>query len=301
MRLPSALSKPAAILVLMVLIGGMNGVGVRVIVGELAPLWAASLRFLFAGAILAAVVAMRGIPIPRGASLLGALLYGVFGFGLNYAFGYRALQDLSAGTAQVVTGVVPLLTIGVASLVGQERLSGAAIVGAAIAAVGIGVVGLDAFSRDAPISALLLAVASALSIAISTVILKGTPRVNPVSTNAVGMLVGASGLLVASVLSDETWSAPTSPGAWLALVFLVLGGSVAVFALQVMLVRLWPASSAAYGFLLLPLATITYGAIVLDEHLTATVAIGAAIALAGVYLGAFRNRRRPVPDAVPTV
>ena len=198
MRPSSALSSPATILVLMVLIGGMNGVGVRVIVGELAPLWAASLRFLFAGAILAAVVVARGIPVPHGASLRGALLYGVFGFGLNYAFGYRALQDLSAGTAQVVTGLVPLLTIGVAAIVGQERLSLASVAGAAIAAVGISVVGLDAFTRDAPVTALLLAVASAVSIAISTVILKGTPRVNPVSTNAVGMLLGASGLLAAS-------------------------------------------------------------------------------------------------------
>ena len=94
---------------------------------------------------------------------------------------------------------------------------------------------------------------------------------------------------------------PTTQGAWLALVFLVLGGSVAVFALQVMLVRLWPASSAAYGFLLLPLATITYGAILLDEHLTLLMAVGAAIALVGVYVGAFRGRRTPIPEPVPTV
>jgi drug/metabolite transporter (DMT)-like permease len=68
-----------------------------------------------------------------------------------------------------------------------------------------------------------------------------------------------------------------------------------------MLVRIWPASSAAYGFLLLPLTAATYGVILLGERVTATMAIGAAMALVGVYLGAFRGSRAALSTTEPTV
>ena len=68
---------------LFVTLAGGNVIAVRQIACdtcELEPFWAAAMRFLLAAVILTAIgVAIRS-GIPRGRALLGAVLYGVFGF-----------------------------------------------------------------------------------------------------------------------------------------------------------------------------------------------------------------------------
>jgi hypothetical protein len=52
-----------------VVLGGMNAVGVRFSNQELAPFWGATLRFGIAAIVLFGIVALRRVPMPRGAAL----------------------------------------------------------------------------------------------------------------------------------------------------------------------------------------------------------------------------------------
>ena len=52
------------------------------------------------------------------------------------------------------------------------------------------------------------------------------------------------------------------------MVFLVLGGSVAVFGLFVFLLGRWTASATSYILLVQPLLTIVYSAVLTQEPLT---------------------------------
>ncbi|HET7686480.1 MAG TPA: EamA family transporter [Candidatus Limnocylindria bacterium] len=281
----------AVVFVAIALIGGGNPVGVNVAVDELDPLWAAAIRFLAAGAIFAIAMPLVRIPVPRGRALLGALIYGVFAFAGSFAFLFWGLQETPPGTAQVIIALAPLFTLLLTIAHGLERFRPRALVGALVALGGLVFLMADRIEANVPLLSLLAVVAGAALLAESAVVIKLTPRAHPVATNAVGMVSGGAILLLMSAAAGDGWLAPQQSDTWVAMVFLVLGGSVAVFGLYLFLLGRWTASSASYVLLLQPVAAIVYSAILTDEVITPALFVGAAIVLVGVYIGAFSADR----------
>jgi drug/metabolite transporter (DMT)-like permease len=269
-----------------VLLAGGNAVGVKVATDELDPLWGAATRFAAAGLIFAAVMALRRVPIPRGGALLGSVLYGILGFGAAFGLAFIAIPMTGAGAGQLLLGLVPLLTLILAPIHGLERFRLRAVIGSLVALAGVGVLAADRVGLDVPLQGIVLGFVVALLFAESGVVVKLTPRADPVATNAVGMLVGAAVLLPISLLTGERWILPTQQDTWAAMVYLVLAGSVAVFWLYVFVLRRWTASAASFEFLLIPLATIPFSALLTGEVITPIMLLGGAIILVGVYFGA---------------
>jgi drug/metabolite transporter (DMT)-like permease len=275
----------AAFLV-MCLIGGSNAVGVRFSNQELAPFWGAALRFLAASVTFIAFVALRGLPLPRGRALVGALVYGILNFWLSYAFVYWALVEAPAGTAQVVLAIVPLLTFLLAILHRVERFHWRGLLGALVAALGIVVIFGDQLGAEVPLVSLLALLAAAVCIAEVGVAIKWFPKVHPVVLNGIGMLLGGALLLALSLVLREPQNVPTMPSTWLALAYLV-PATIVLFILVLYVLTRWTASATSYSFLLLPLVTIVLGALLADEPIRPAFLAGGALVLAGVYVGAF--------------
>jgi drug/metabolite transporter (DMT)-like permease len=282
-----------------IVIGGGNAVGVRFTVFELDPFWAAAIRFLGAGLVFAALMLILRPPIGSRSSLIGATLYGVVGFGAQFAFLYWGLQEAPAGTAQVLIALAPLATFGLAIVHGLERFRWRGLLGSVIALSGVAVVFTDQLSAEVSIASLLAIVAGALCIAEAAVIVKLTPRTNPIVTNTVGMIVGGVLLAVLSVAVGERWTLPQQTDTWSAVIFLIVGGSVGLFALYVFVLGRWTASATSYMLLLWPLATIVYSAVLLDESITPAFVVGGTIVLAGVWIGALAPERRPTESPAP--
>jgi drug/metabolite transporter (DMT)-like permease len=282
----------ATVFVVIALIGGGNPVGVAVSVDELDPLWAAATRFISAGAIFAILMAVRRVPIPHGTGLLGALIYGGLAFFGAFAFLFWGLRDTPPGTGQIIIALVPLLTLILAIVHRLERFSLRALVGVLVAFGGLVYLVADRVNANVPLLSLLAVVAGAVFLAESGVVVKLTPRAHPVASNAVGMLSGGLLLLALSALFGETWRAPTESDTWAAMIFLVVGGSVAVFGLYVFLLGRWTASAVSYVLLLQPVVTIVYSAILTHEPITPALFIGGAVILLGVYIGAFARGGR---------
>jgi drug/metabolite transporter (DMT)-like permease len=284
----------AAIFVAIALIGGGNPVGVAIVVDELDPVWAAAVRFLAAGAIFAIVMALYRVPVPRGKAFAGSVIYGVLGFFGAFTCLFWGLQETPPGTGQIIVALVPLLTLGLAIAHGLERFSLRALVGALIALGGLAFLVGDRVIANVPLGSLMAMVAGAVLLAESGVVLKLTPRAHPVASNAVGMLAGSVLLLALSALIGDAWRAPSQPDTWAAMIFLVLGGSVAVFGLFAFLLGRWTASAVSYVLLIQPLPALVYSAVLTDEPITPALFVGGAIMLLGVYVGAFTSSRRPV-------
>ena len=145
----------AAIFVAIALIGGGNPVGVAIVVDELDPLWAASVRFIAAGAIFALGMALFRIPIPHGGALTGSLIYGFLGFFAAFTCLFWGLQETPPGTGQIIIALVPLLTLGLAIAHGLERFSPRGLVGALIALGGLAFLVNDRIEADVPLLSLL--------------------------------------------------------------------------------------------------------------------------------------------------
>jgi drug/metabolite transporter (DMT)-like permease len=273
-----------------VLAGG-NAVAIRFSNRELDPLWRAGLRFALAALVLAVVMAVLRLKLPRERALLGALVFGALNFGAAFGLAYYALVELHAGFAQIMLAVVPLATLLLAVLQGQERMRAAALGGALLGFTGIVVMSRTSLPETVPLLSLLAAVGTALFLAQAAVLVRRFPRVHPVTMNTVGMATGGAMLLAGSVVASESHALPRGGETWAALLYLVVVGSILVFVLYVFVLAHWPASRASYGFLLIPVVTVALSAWLDDEPVDAGLVLGGLLVLAGVYVGALRPMR----------
>lgn len=265
-----------------------NFVAVRFTNRELPPFWGAGTRFGAAGLLFLAYAVARRLTAPRGRALAGALLYGVLQFGLGYALAYWALLEVPAGLAAVILASIPLFTLLFAAAARLERLRWGAIVGAVIAMAGVAVVSGEQALGGIPIASLLATLGSAASFSLAGVIVKASPPLPLATVNAVGMLTGAALLLALSRALGEAWSPPVERATWAAQLYLLLAGSVAMFALFLFVLKRWTASAVAYQAVLSPVIAIALSAWLLGEPVTAGLLLGSPLVLAGVYLGAMR-------------
>ena len=277
----------------MCVIAGGNVVAIRYLVARrgLDPLWTASTRFFAAALIFAVIAVVLRAPMPRGNALVGAVLYGALGFGGFFGFGYWGLRDAPAAAGGVILATAPLITFLLALAHRIERFRWSGILGAAIVVGGTAVVVSDGLDRGVPFSALLAILAAAACGAEGSIIVKLSPRVHPAAMNAIGMAVAAVVLLGLSVVFDESYALPDTGLAWLSQAYLVVFGSVGVFALYLFVLGKWTASAVSYEFVLIPLAGIVFAAWLLDESITGAFAIGAVLVVIGVYLGVLRGRK----------
>jgi drug/metabolite transporter (DMT)-like permease len=286
-------------------LGGLNGVAVKAQVRELDPFWSAGSRFLTAGLLLVVVVLVARRAFPRGASLRGAVLYGAVALSAPFALVYPALREVPASTAMVFLALVPLETFFLAVLLKQETFKLQGLVGGLISAGGVLIVVSDRLGAEVPLAPMLLILVGTVFIAISAILLKSIPRADPYATNAIAMLVSGGALLILSMAAGEAWAFPSLAETWVASAYIVVLGSIALFSLYLFAVRRWTASAMSYTTLLMPLVTLPVAAVLFDEPITLPFLAGAAVAIFGIYVGAFltvRPRRSTVtaaPECLP--
>jgi drug/metabolite transporter (DMT)-like permease len=265
---------------------------------ELDPFWAAASRFLLASLILAAIALVVRGGMPRGRALLGAVLYGVLGFGAAFAFAYWGLQRVSAGLGAVFLATVPLLTFGFALLHRQERFRWDGLIGGVFAVAGMAVIFREGLGAGMPLGSLLALFGAAVCFAETGIVVKAFPRVHPVSMNAIGLGVGGLMLLVLAWLYGDSLAVPELAKTWVAQAYLVFLGSVVAFSLYVYVLRRWTASAVSYEGVLIPIVAILLASWLQDEEITWAFAAGSVLVLIGVYVGALR-RQADAPDLEP--
>jgi drug/metabolite transporter (DMT)-like permease len=282
-----------------VVLGGSNLVLVVATTREMDPFWSAGLRFAAAAVLTVAVMAAMRLGIPRGRNLRLALIYGVLAFFLGFSLFYWGSQRVPAGIASVIMGAVPLLTFLLAVLQRLEPFRTRVLVGACLAIPGIALISASSSDGGAiPALSLLAVVGAATSAAQSSIVVKRLQGMNPVSMNAVGLVVAAPLFFVVSFATGERHVAPPSTMTAVALGVMIVTTPM-LFWLFAFVVQRWSASSASYQFVLFPLVSITLAALLLGERLSASLLLGAPLVLLGVYVGALapdRSRRR---DKVP--
>jgi drug/metabolite transporter (DMT)-like permease len=270
---------------LTVLLGGNNAVAVRFSNEELPPFFGAAVRFGLASLILFVLVLILRLPIPRGRSLWGALIFGVLAGGLSYALLYWSLLHIQAGLTMVILALVPLLTFILAFAQRQEAFRWEALIGSLLAVGGIGIIFWNQLSANIPLLPMLAVVIAAACFAEATVLIKSFPQAHPITTNALALSTGAVLLFIFSVIARESPVLPTLTTTWAALIYLIILGSVVTFGLSLFVIRRWTASSSSYQFVLFPIVTIVVGAWLADESVSAAFLFGGLLVLAGVTIG----------------
>ncbi len=186
----------------------------------------------------------------------------------------------------------PLVTLLLATMVGQERLTPQGVLGGLLTVAGIGVLSIGTLGGELAVSYLIGVLVGVLSASGSTVIARKYRHVHPESMNAIGMAAGAVLLALGSIFVGEGWLLPAESSTWLALVWLVLLGSVGLFQLFLFVINNWSASAATFAISAMPVIAAGLGALVLDQPITIELVVGGAMVIVAVYIGAIYGKRR---------
>lgn len=250
------------------------------------PLTVAALRALPAGLLLLAIT--RVFP-PR--EWLGrVLILGALNFAIFWAFLFIAAYRLPGGAAATLGALQALMVIGFSRWLLGTPIAAIAIIAAVLGVGGVALLLLGP-AADYDFFGIVAALAGTVSMAAGTVLSRKWQPPVPILTFTAWQLT-AGGLLLAPVaLMVEPPLPPLTTTNLAGLAWLGLVGAAATYWFWLRgVVRLGPSVTAMLG-MLSPVSAVVLGWIWLDQYLTASQFLGAALVLAAVWLGQARLTR----------
>jgi drug/metabolite transporter (DMT)-like permease len=257
----------------------------------LQPFTLVTLRLFIGFALLAAVVAVVRVPVPRDGRTYGHLVVlGFFSVALPFFLITWAEQFVDSALAATLTAPVPLFVIPIAALMlHDERISLNKIIGVAIGLVGVAIlVGFDpATAGRTDLTPQLALVAAAFSYALGGVYARRfvhglRPMIPSLFQVFFAMLM--SGVAAAAFEQPVARTLALPLEGVFAIVWLGLFGSGMAYLLFYRLLGRWGPTRISLVAYTLPVWGIALGFVVLNEPITAGLAAGTALILAGIAL-----------------
>src|SRR6202049_4221515 len=269
---------------------GSTFLAIRVGVHEVPPFLLAALRFLVSGVVLYGWMRLKGTPPPTRRQWAGATLLGALIFLVDYGCLFWAEQKVPSGIAAVVLATIPVfITVLEIIFLRTQRLTVRLGFALLLGLCGVAVLTGQSFSfGEVPINragALALLVAS-FTWSVATILTRRLPLPDskPMSA-AAQMITGGIQLLVLAVLSGEfagfRWQT-VSRNAWLALIYLIIFGSIAGFTAYVWLLHYEsPTKVGTYAYVN-PMVAVALGYFVGREAVGPRTLLGALLILVSV-------------------
>jgi drug/metabolite transporter (DMT)-like permease len=271
------------------IVWGSTYLAIRITVETLPPLVTGGVRFILAGLIMAAFLRLkRG----RGGFTFSAKELGAAAFvGTALIVGGNGLvmvaeQYVPSGVASLLIATVPLWVILFRTLVG-DRVPAGTLGGVVLGFAGVALLVLPGDRPEsAPIGGMLLLILAAFFWAGGTFWSRrvSLPR-DPFTSTSLQMATGGVVSLVAGSLRGELSGidpSTFSTRSLLAVLYLVVVGSLFAFTAYVWLLQHAPVSKVATYAYVNPVIAVFLGWLVLSEELTAFVIGGAAVIVSSV-------------------
>lgn len=307
---PSMDLKSTIMLLALAAVWGGSFIFAEVALREVPPLTITLHRVFWALPILAVIVRMKGLSIPRSPRIWAAyLVMGALNNALPFSLIFWGQMRIDAGLASILNGTTAMFGAVVAGLLlKDEPLTQRKIVGAALGIAGVAfIMGPDALAGFDPGNLAQLAVlGAALSYAFAGVWAKAMLSSQPPLMNAFGMVAGSTFLMIPIVfLVDGPPDLDLSASVWAALLAVAgLSTALAYFFYFAILARAGAANLLLVTLLIPPFA-IGLGAMFLSERMEPEAWIGFAIIALGFAVtdgrlvarlrGRIANPRSPAP------
>ncbi len=249
------------------------------------PMFFAGFRTLLGGAAMTLVALVWGGDPHLRRDWPVFLLLAAFNVVFFIGFQTAAISNLPSGTAAVLVYLQPILVGLLAWLILGEALSTAKVIGLVLGFSGIVAVSVEGISGSISTVGVLFGAASAFFWAMGTVFFKQfQDRISTMWAVAAPFVIGGI-VLTAFSYATESWSTVSFNGTlFVSLGYASLVGIALAWLIWFGLVRAGEASRVAAYVFFVPLAGIVIGAVFLNERLTVSLLIGAALIVSGIYL-----------------
>ena len=277
---------------------GSTFYAIRVGVHEVPPLLLAAIRFSIAGVVLFAWAVAKGEPLPSRREWGATAIVAVLIFVVDYGILFWAEQRVPSGTAAVILATIPaFMALSEIILLRTERvtlrLSSALLIGLVGVIVlvdpSLGMSGTPVYTLGA-----VGLIVSAISWSGASVLSKRLPMPpSRVMSAAAQMLVGGLFLCVVAAAAGEErgfHAAAVSRGAWIALVYLIVAGSIVGFTAYTWLLHHEsPTKVGTYAYVN-PVVAVVLGHFLGGEVLDLRTGLGTALVLASVIVITTRRK-----------
>lgn len=280
---------------------GSTYLAIRVGVREVPPFLLAAVRFFAAGIVMYLWMRARGTPSPTRREWAGVSLLAVLIFVLDYGLVFWAEQRVPSGIAAVMMATIPVF-MALAEILFLRtqkltlRLGFSLLVGMGGVAV---LVSRSAGFGEGPIdtSGAIALVVAAISWSVGSVLTRKLPlpKSKPMSSGA-QMLAGGFLLTLTALALGEFRGfhvQAVSLGAWLALVYLIIAGSIIAFTAYVWLIHHEsPTKVGTYAYVN-PVVAVFLGYFLGGEGLGARTVVGTALVLVSVIVITTAPKKSP--------
>jgi drug/metabolite transporter (DMT)-like permease len=269
---------------------GSTFLAIRVGVHEVPPFLLAAIRFFVSGVVLYGWVRLRGTPSPSARQWGAAALLGTLIFLVDYGCLFWAEQRVPSGIAAVVLATIPVfITLLEIIFLRTQRLTVRLGLALLVGLCGVAVLTIHSLSfGEVPIDragsfALLIA---AFTWSVATILTRRLPlpASKPMSA-AAQMVAGGFQLFVLAAVSGEFagfHAQAVSAKAWLALLYLIVAGSIVGFTAYVWLLHHEsPTKVGTYAYVN-PVVAVALGYFVGGEAVGPRTLVGALFVLISV-------------------
>jgi drug/metabolite transporter (DMT)-like permease len=271
---------------------GSTFLAIRVAVRQAPPLLLAGLRFTIAGAALYGWMRARGVPASSRRQWLSILPLAFVMFMVDYGILFWAEQRVPSGVAAVMLATIPLfMALSEILFLRTQKFTPRLALALAVGLGGVAVLtgqSLNLGATPIDIRSALALMFGAFSWSVASVLGRKMPLPeSKLLSSGAQMLTGGVMLLLASAATGEfSRFHPTqvSRGAWIALLYLIVAGSIVGFTAYVWLLhRESPTKVATYAYVN-PLVAVLLGYFFMGEQLGLRTALGTLLVLVSVVV-----------------
>jgi drug/metabolite transporter (DMT)-like permease len=265
---------------------GSTYLAIRIAVQLVPPLFAAGVRFFFAGTLLYAVMRLCGRPRPTGKEWTSLLALGSLMFVVTYGAVFWAEKYVPSGMTSVLEATLPLITIALEVFVfRQQRFRWTLLIPIAVGFAGVLLLLLHN-SQRIPILPCVAILVGGTAWSLGAVLTRSLPLPKSKGITAgAEMMFGGAILLILSASAGEMHPFPhVSAKAAGALLYLVIAGSLLGFSAFVWLLGRMPATRVASHAYINPVVAVALGYFFAGEVITTRMLVGTALIVSSVAL-----------------
>jgi len=255
-----------------------------IVVAEMPPLLALSLRFFISGGIAIALAFALGQKLHlTKAQWRATVIFGICQNALYLGLNWVAMQTVEASLAAIIASAMPLIVGAAGWVVFKENLAPLGVLGLIAGAVGVLLIMGARFQGGADFYGIALCVIGAFSLAAATLAVRGAGAGgNLLMVVGLQMWVGSISLILPG-LALETWDVTWTMRLGVAFTYTVIFPGIIATLIWFWLVgRIGAVKAATYHFLN-PFFGVAIAAVILSEPLAVTDVIGVIIISAGIW------------------